>query len=340
MRRRSAAPLRKYKEPKSKTPKSSNKSVGRTVPFLAGIQSYFFLHAHTFVASLGRIYRAPVASAMTILVIAAALALPVSFYVLVKNALQASTGLETTNQISLFLKPDISDETGRRISERLENHAKIAQVKLISKEAGLKEFQTYSGFGEALQALDFNPLPVVISIKPKDSLTKPEDVERLLAELKSLAETDLVQLDTQWMRKLHHMLSFVERSIVVLGILLSFAVLFIVANTIRLELQNRQEEIAVTKLMGATNRFIRRPFLYTGFWYGFLGGLIAWFLVTFLFLLLRGPVRELAVLYDSHFDLDFMSFSDFISLLSFAAGLGIVGSVAVVEFHLKKLDPE
>ena len=308
-------------------------------PWLERMQSYLFLHAHTLVASLGRMYRTPFATGMTILVIAIALALPASFHVLVNNARQASGSLEATNQISVFLKPELANEVGRKIAEKLGKHAQIAEASLITKEAGLKDFRNYSGFGEALEALDFNPLPAVISIKPKDSLERPEEVEKLVGELKGIAEVDFVQLDTQWMHKLHAMLAIAQRSIGVLGVLLSLAVLFIVGNTIRLELQNRQEEIAVTKLMGATDGFIRRPFLYAGFWYGCLGGLVAWLIVSFLLLLLRGPVRQLAELYGGRYELAFLGASDSGFLIALSSILGIVGALAVVSYHLRKLAP-
>jgi len=303
------------------------------------IQSYVLLHAQIMVASLGRMYRKPLSTAMTVLVIAIALALPASFQVLVKNAREAGGSLETTKEISVFLKPELSNEVGRKIADKLRDHPQIEQTRLITKEAGLKEFQNYSGFGDALEALDFNPLPAVISIKPKDSLERPEDVEKLLAELKKSPETDFVQLDMEWMRKLHAMLAIAQRSIGVFGTLLSLAVLFIVGNTIRLELQDRQEEIAVTKLMGATDGFIRRPFLYTGFWYGLLGGVIAWLLVTFLLLLIRGPVHRLAELYGGRYELAFLSVSESAFLIALSSALGVVGSLAVVSYHLRKLEP-
>jgi cell division transport system permease protein len=310
-----------------------------TAPVLERIESYLLLHAHTMVASLGRMYRKPVSTAMTVLVIAIALALPASFQILVHNAREAGGNLEATNEISVFLKPELSNEVGRKIAEKLREHPQIERVRLITKEAGLKEFQNYSGFGEALEALNFNPLPAVISIKPKDSLEHPEDAEKLLSELKKRPETDFVQLDTEWMRKLHAMLAIAQRSVGVFGALLSLAVLFIVGNTIRLELQNRQEEIAVTKLMGATNGFIRRPFLYTGLWYGLLGGVIAWLLVTFLLLLLRGPVHRLAELYGGGYELGFLSAPESFFLIALSSAMGVIGSLAVVSYHLRRLEP-
>lgn len=302
------------------------------------IQNYGFMHAHTCVASLGRMHRSPIFSAMTVLVIAIALALPASFHVLVKNARQASGTLEVSNQLSLFLNPELSNETGKKLAERLAKHPDIARAELISKEAGLREFQSYSGFGDALKALDFNPLPVVLSIRPKDALTRPEQVESLAAELQALPEADYVQLDMQWLRKLRAILAIAQRGSTVLGTLLGLAVLFIVGNTIRLELQDRREEIAVTRLMGATHRFIRRPFLYTGLWYGLLGGIVAWLLVTLTLLLLNGPVRELSSLYGGSFALAFLSLEESGWLIALATALGVGGAWTVVQFHLHQLE--
>jgi cell division transport system permease protein len=263
-----------------------------------------------------------------------------SFHALVKNARQASAGLEATSQISLFLKPDLSDETGRKVAERLKKHPRIAEAGLITKEAGLRELQTHSGFGDALAALDFNPLPAVVSIKPKDSLASPTAMEELLAELRKLPEADFAQFDTEWLMKLRAMLTIADRGVAIFSVLLGFGVVFIVGNTIRLELQNRREEIAVAKLLGATHWFIRRPFLYAGFWYAFLGACLAWLFANLLLLLLRGPATQLAELYGSPYRLSFLSLEETELLLGGSVVLGIAGAWAVVLYHLRRLDPE
>lgn len=287
-----------------------------------------------------RLLEAPLASTLTVLVIAIALTLPTGFHVLVKNAQQANAGLETTSRLSLFLKPDLSNDVGRRLAEKLKKHPQIAETTLITKEAGLAELRTYSGFGDALEALDTNPLPAVIGIKPKDPAATAESMERLLAELGALPEADFVQFDTEWLRKLRALLAMAERAIAVFGVLLGLGVLFIVGNTIRLELQNRREEIAVAKLLGATDGFITRPFLYTGFWYGLLGGVLAWLLVNMLLFILRGPATQLAQLYGSPYRLSLLSFADTELLMGASVLLGIFGAWTVVYYHLRKLDPE
>lgn len=309
------------------------------VNLLERIHNYGFVHVHTCMSSLGRLYRNPLASTLTVLVMAIALALPTGLHVLVKNARQASGTLEATHQISVFLKPELSNEVGRKLAEKLAAHPKIAQAESITKEMGLRDFQSYSGFGEALKALDFNPLPFVISIRPKDALAQPEAVAALVAEIKRLPEVDIVQADMDWVIKLHTILSILRHTAFVLGGLLSLAVLFIVGNTIRLELQQRSEEIAIMQLMGATDRFIRRPFLYSGMWFGLLAGTVAWLLVTIALLMLNRSVRRLAEWYGGHFELTFLGWADFGWLIASAIGLGLVGTWIAVQAHLRRLEP-
>lgn len=281
--------------------------------------------------------RTPFAMAMTILVIAITLALPTSFHLLVKNLRAVGGDLEATNEISLYLKPELPNDAGRKLAERLKNHDQIAETRMVTKETGLAELKAYSGFGEVLATLNFNPLPVVIGIRPKDSLTRPEQVEKLVAELKALPEADLVQVDTQWMHRLYAILRVAERSAVVLGVLLGCAVLFIVGNTIRLELYNRREEIIVQKFLGATDRFIRRPFLYTGFWFGFFGSVLAWIIVALMLLVVRAPIRELNALYGGDFSLAFLSIFESLFLIGIACLLGVMGSFVVLVYHLRRL---
>lgn len=304
------------------------------------LQSYLVLHVQTAKAALRRMRGTPFAMALTLLVIAVTFALPTSFHLLVKNLRMVGGDLEVTNEISLYLKPELSNDAGRKLADRLKSHAQIAETRLITKEAGIEQLKAYSGFGEALATLNFNPLPVVIGIRPKDSLAQPEQVERLVAELKALPEADLVQSDIQWMHRLHAMLQVAERSFGVLGVLLGAAVVFIIGNTIRLELYGRREEIIVQKLLGATDRFIRRPFLYTGFWFGFLGSVGAWIVVGVMLLVVRAPIQQLNTLYGSDFSLAFLGFRESILLIGGASFLGIAGAYTVLVYHLRDVRPE
>ncbi|MGI9210899.1 MAG: permease-like cell division protein FtsX [Methylococcaceae bacterium] len=298
------------------------------------------LQASLLSTSLSRLSLAPLASSMTVLVIAIAIALPASFHVLLKNIRTASGGLKAGYQVSVFLKPDVSNEAGSRLAEKLEQQALILDARYTTKEEGLRELQSYSGFGDALNTLKFNPLPGVIGLTPAQTVSTTEAMENLTHSLGKLPEVDFVQIDTQWVRKLSALLAIAERGIWGFSVLLGIGVVFSVGNTIRLELENRHEEIAVSQLLGATDGFIRRPFLYSGFWYAIFGGSSAWVLVNSLVLLLKGPARELADLYGSPFTLSFLSVgeSNFINGISVALGVG--ASYVVVAYQLKKLEPE
>jgi cell division transport system permease protein len=296
-------------------------------------------HAQVALSSLGRLVGNRLSSLMTCTVIGIALALPVGLHVMLKNLNTISGGWETGASISLFLKQKVSDEQTRSLAEKLRQHARIQQVDVISRSSALKEFQQLSGYADALQALDSNPLPNLLIIQPKAAFTTAEAAEMLAQELRLLPDADIVQLDLQWVRRLQAITATAQRAVVVLAGLLSLAVLLIIGNTIRLEIQNRRTEIEISKLIGATNAFIRRPFLYTGFWYGLFGGVIAWILVAVSILSLSGPIAKLAQLYHSAFDLNSLDPVTVIALLSGSSLLGLIGSWLAVGRHLDAIEP-
>ncbi len=296
-------------------------------------------HAQVALASLGRLVRNSLSSAMTCAVIGIALALPIGLHVVLNNLQTLSGGWDSGASISLFLKQSVSDDDAGSLAGKLRRHQRIETVELVTKQAALNEFQRRSGFAEALQALDDNPLPALLVIQPKPEYTTAEAAQRLVRELELLPEADIVQLDLQWVRRLQAITVIAQRAVVVLATLLGMAVLLIVGNTIRLEIQNRQAEIEITKLIGATNAFIRRPFLYTGFWYGLFGGIIAWILVAISVTLLKGPVSTLASLYESAFDLSSLNWLNVLTLLGGSALLGLLGSWLAVGKHLSAIEP-
>jgi cell division transport system permease protein len=276
---------------------------------------------------------------MTASVIGIALALPIGLHVLLDNLQNLSGGWESGTSISLFLKPEVSDRKARDIANKLKQHKRIGSVQLVEKNSALDEFKRLSGFGEALEALDNNPLPALLVIQPKPEHSNPQSAQLLVNELGLLPDTDIVQLDLQWVRRLQAITRIAQRAVLVLASLLGLAVLLIIGNTIRLEIQNRQSEIEINKLIGATNAFIRRPFLYTGFWYGLGGGIIAWLLVIISIALLSGPVSNLATLYQSGFGLSYLSLSNILLMLAGSSGLGLTGSWLAVSRHLSAIEP-
>ncbi len=304
------------------------------------LRSYFLRHIQVFFYSLGQLSRAPVSTLMTCMVIGIALALPTGLHTLLKNAQQLSGGWESTAQISVFLKKDIKASQAQRLKSDIQRWSDVISVRYISREQALKEFQSLSGFGDALKALNSNPLPSVLIVKPKLSKTNQAATQKLLSQLRQLRQTDKAQLDMQWVRRLYAIMNIVERGVLILGVLLALAVLLVVGNTIRLAIQNRRKEIVVMKLIGGTDAFIRRPFLYTGFWYGLFGGIIAWLLVSFTLVAISTPVEKLTALYQNHFELNNMSFLTTLSLLAVSILLGLVGSWFAVGRHLREIEPE
>lgn len=303
------------------------------------LAAYGINHAQVLLSSLGRIWRAPFASLMTVSVIGIALALPAGFYVLLHNAQQVSGGWDGAARISLYLKAGMDGGTAQALTDRLRSRAGIEKVRLINKEDALEEFRTLSGFGEALEALDSNPLPDVIVITPVIDPRNPQTVETLLEQLKREPQVDSAQLDLQWVKRLYTIMNLIQRGLLIIAAMLALAVVLVIGNTIRLDIQNRRSEIQVNKLIGATNAFIRRPFLYTGFWYGLLGGLLASMLVGVALGALRGPAQRLAGLYESRFELLSLGFSQSLALILLAIGLGYIGSWLAVGRHLREIEP-
>lgn len=304
--------------------------------FTAYLQSQY----HVLIASLMRLLQTPFTSAMAISVMAIAIALAGSFYILVSNGQQLVDSLQTGKQISVFLHEQITDQQAREFAQKLQSNEQIADVSVISKQQALAEFQKYSGFGAALSALEANPLPVVIQVFPAESLTGTQQLSQLLTKIKAEQEVDLAQLDMDWVMRLQSMMQIVNRVLLLLSVLLALAVVFVTGNTIRLELQTRRDEVIVHKLVGASNRFICLPFLYSGFWLGLISGMFAWGIIAFMLLMIHSPVEQLALLYQSHFQLHFMSFSESVSLLLGSSVLGISGALVVAYYQLRQLKPE
>lgn len=306
---------------------------------LTAARVHLLRHLQVFFYSLGQLARAPLASLMTAAVIGIALALPAGLHVLLDNVQQLTGGWDSASRISLFLKRNVGDERARRLAATLRRLPQVAAVDYLPREKALAEFERLSGFGDALKALDENPLPPVLIVTPAPAAATPEAAERLLTHLKQYGPVELAQLDMQWVKRLYVIMALVRRGVLVLGLLLGLAVLLVVGNTIRLAIQNRRQEIVVMKLVGGSDAFIRRPFLYTGFWYGLFGGLIAALLVSLALWTLAGPVERLAGLYQSPFRLAGLGGGELLTLLATGIGLGLAGSWLAVGRHLREIEP-
>ncbi len=302
--------------------------------------TYFARHAQAFIGSLGDLARTPVSSLMVVAVIGITLALPAAMWVGIDNALRLSSGLEGPGRISVFLKRDVGDAAAQKVAAQIRQRADVAQVEIISREQAFEEFKRDSGFGGALDALDRNPLPIVLVVHPAGEASQAQALERLTHELQRLDQADLVQLDLEWVKRLQAWLGLAQRGVTLLAGLLAIAVLLIVGNTIRLAVLSRRDEIEVSKLVGATDAFIRRPFLYAGLLQGLFGAMLAWALVQLGLWLLSRPIQELTGLYGGDFVVGGLDPAASGALFAAGAGLGWIGARLAVGRHLRAIEPK
>jgi len=306
-------------------------------PTVNRISAYLLHHLQSLVFSLGKIYQAPATTIMTVAVIGITLSLPGGFYLFLKNIDAISGDFRSSTQISLYLDLKTSDKQARALERDIAGMDKVAATRFISREQALEDFRRDSGFGRSIDTLSSNPLPHTIIVEPGEVDTFT--VRNLLNRLQAMPEVEIAKLDTEWLERLYTIIEIAKRSVAIITILFAFAVLLIIGNTIRLDIQNRYQEIIVTKLIGATDAFIRRPFLYGGIWYGLLGGILSWLIVEIGYLAISGPLERLNLLYKSDMNLITFSFQDFIVLIASSTLLGLAGSWIAVARHLNQIEP-
>lgn len=297
-------------------------------------------HGQTAHETLGHLLRAPLATAMTLGTIAIALALPAILYLLLINLERFAGDWERSAAVSLFLAPTVDEGAAAGIAAELQARPDVARVELIARERGLAEFREYSGLGGALDQLGENPLPVVLALYPSPVALEQASLDRLIAWLETRPEVDFVRLDSQWLQRLQGILGLLGNTALLLGVTLGLAVLLVVGNTIRLEIENRRGEIRIMDLVGATPAFVRRPFLYSGAWHGLFGGLLAWLLVALGVGLLQRPVGNLAALYHTQFAVAGLDARATLILLAGSMTLGMLGSWLAVARHLSGVEPD
>ena len=273
------------------------------------------------------------------IVIGIALALPACLHVLVQNVRLASGGWSNALDISVYLAPGASLDEARRLAGRIEQRRDVAAVELVDADAALGEFRRSSGFGDALDALKQNPLPHALIVRPDPTFRTDAQVAALSAELGKLEGVDLVKLDTEWVSRFNAILDVVRRVVLLAAGLFALGILVIVGNTIRLDIENRREEIEVTKLVGGSDAFVRRPFLYNGVWYGLAGAVTAGLIVVAVVATLGAPVQRIAGLYGSRFELRGIDAVGWLVLLGGGALLGWLGSYIVATRELREIEP-
>ena len=292
-------------------------------------------HLEAFKQSFQKFRQSPVAMGLTISVIGIALALPALLMILLHNLESLGAGWKNNTQISLFVKMNESYTNILSLVQALQADSDIAKVTYISPQEGLAAFEQASGMTHLAEALPANPLPAVIQINPAVKMQSPLAVQSLVRELEQLPETDFVQLDMAWVVRLFAILNTVREMVLGIGILLSIGVILIIGNTIRLATENNRDDIDVMQLIGAAHAYVRRPFLYTGMFYGLFGGILAWVFVELILLFLNRPIIELASAYQSHFKLIGLGFSGTMALWVLSGFLGLMGSWLVLSYYLR-----
>ena len=296
-------------------------------------------HLQALFGSLGRLARDPFATFLTLLVIALALSLPAALKLFVTNAQAATGNFASAVDLSVYLKTEVPLAKAQQLTQAAQQRPDVAAVALIPADKGLEDFRTYSGFGDALAALKENPLPHVLHVRPKAQASSAAALEALRNYFTAWPEVDLVQVDSEWVMRFNAILEVLRRVLVIAVVLFGIGVLAVIGNTIRLEIQGRRAEIEVTKLVGGSNAFVRRPFLYTGMLYGLGGALLAWGILALIVLLLRDSVATLARLYGSRYMIEGLALSDVGTLLGAGLVLGWLGAWISAARHLRRIEP-
>lgn len=303
------------------------------------MSSYFTRHLQAFFGALGRLVRTPLATLLTLIVIGVALSLPAGLALLVNNVGNASGDLAQALDFTVHFKVGAPIDRVQQIAKNARERPEIESVTVKNADQALEEFKQASGFGDALSALADNPLPHHLIVRPKATANGPAEVENLRRYFAAFPEVDIVQLDLDWVRKLHSLLDVLKRIFWVVVVVLGLGVLAVIGNTIRLEIQHRRPEIEVTKLVGGSNAFVRRPFLYTGLFYGFGGAILASLVVLGGMVYLQQSIGDLSAQYGSRFAMEGLGLKGLGILVGVGAGLGWLGALISTGKHLRAIEP-
>jgi cell division transport system permease protein len=303
------------------------------------VSSYGTRHLQALFGALGRLTRAPLATLLTLIVIGVALALPAGLALVVNNLRLATGDLATAVDFTVHFKLGTAIERVQLVAKNARERPGIDSVTVTSADAALEEFKTASGFGDALAALKDNPLPHHLTVRPALNASGPVDVESLRRYFLAFPEVEIVQLDLDWIRRLHSLLDLLKRSLLIVMAVLGLGVLAVIGNTIRLEIQQRRAEIEVTKLVGGSNAFVRRPFLYAGIFYGLGGALLAALIVAGGLAYLDQTVRVLSAQYGGQFRMAGLGSQGVGILAGVGAALGWLGALISTGRHLRQIEP-
>ena len=319
---------------------NSRGAIGKNLSFAHRWRGYKAHHRETLRASLVKMLHEPMQTVLTVMVIAIALALPASLYLTVDNVQQVGSNFESSAQITVFVNKGAKPEAIEGLEKKLNGMAGVTSVEYISAQQALLEFKALSGFGSALRYLEDNPLPAVFLVQPMmEGEVDLVQTQKIITDITALPVVDDVQIDMAWLQRLHSLIEMGHKIVLALGITLGIGVLLVIGNTIRLAIESRRNEIIVVKLVGGTNAYVRRPFLYTGLLLGLFGALIASIMLFSCLMWISSSVENLASLYQSQYRLQGLGITGFLSLMLIGGVFGLGGAWIAVSRHLRDIEP-
>lgn len=295
-------------------------------------------HVSAGIGALGDFQRRLTGNLMTTAVIGIALALPAIFILALDNLAAVTQDWDGTPSANIYLERTLSEADQQALKTQIDALPDITQSTLISAEEGRAAFADRTGMREMLALLETNPFPPVIQATP-DSTLSPASVDALINSLSDFSGIEDIRLDQAWLQRLQTIVELASKATGLIGALLAIAVILVVGNTIRLDIENRRSEIQIMKLIGGTDAFVRRPFLYTGFWHGLMGGFLAWILSAIVIAIIGRPANRLAGLYDSGFVLGGPWLVDGFTIVAVGVFLGLLGAWVAVTQHLRRIEP-
>ncbi|EHA1127199.1 permease-like cell division protein FtsX [Vibrio navarrensis] len=317
--------------------KRIKKSASKAKSHRPKTDSFFAIHLKQAKVSLSAIWQRPLGNLLTLAVISVALSMPACLYLLGKNIAGATSHVTSPAQVSAYLRQGVPEARVMILKDELEGQEYVGKVEYISPQQGLADLSQYSGFEQALSLLDNYALPGVLVITP--SSEEKAAVKRLAQVVAASDDVTDVRLDEDWLTRLDAIKTLASIIVITLTLLMLGAVFLIVGNTLRFNVLANKEEIQTMKLIGATDGFILRPYLYSGMWFGLLGSVIAWILTALITILLNGAVEDLAALYDSQFRLIGLSWDESLLLMMTGTFLGCIAARISAQRHLKEIEP-
>lgn len=299
------------------------------------MKAWFIHHLHSLKTALAQFQAAPLATLFTVLVIGVAVALPLVLYVLLGNLERAAGGVKPQTEMTLFLKPAATESEARALLKTLQADAGIGAARLVTREEALRALES-AGLADIVAGLPRNPLPNSLVIHPRAEGSAA--VAALAERLRTLPLADRLLMDATWNTRLEALMRLGEQLVFLLAAMLGLALAAITGNTIRLQIYAQRDEIEVARLIGATERFIRRPYLYFGSVQGLAGGIAGWGLVMLCLGLLQSSVSGVAAAYGGAFELSGLSLAELLWALLLCAGLGWLGAYFAVGQTLRRVD--